>query len=56
MRLFWLDADQAGISVSDMPRLGLGSPWGRVELKDVRVPAELVNDLSMLVKHRELER
>ncbi|CCQ48160.1 acyl-CoA dehydrogenase, N-terminal domain protein [Pseudarthrobacter siccitolerans] len=54
MHLFWIPADQAGVQVSPMPKMGIGAPWGRVELTDVRVPAEYVRDMSVLVKDRQL--
>jgi glutaryl-CoA dehydrogenase (non-decarboxylating) len=54
MHLFWIPADAPGLHVSPMPKMGLGAPWGRVELTDVRVPAEYVRDLSELVRDRQL--
>jgi glutaryl-CoA dehydrogenase (non-decarboxylating) len=54
MHMFWVEADQPGVTVSPMPKMGMGAPWGRFDLENVRVPAELVTDLSMLVKDRQL--
>ena len=54
MYLFWIDTKQPGVKVTSMPKMGVGAPWGCLELTDVRVPAELVNDLSVMVKDREL--
>ena len=54
MHLFWIEAKQPGVKVTPMPKMGVGAPWGCLELTDVRVPAELVNDLSAMVKDREL--
>lgn len=54
MHLFWIPADAPGLQVSPMPKMGLGAPWGRLELTDVRVPAEYVRDLSELVRDRQL--
>lgn len=54
MHLFWIPADKPGVKVSPMPKMGVGAPWGRFELTDVRIPAEYVRDLSELVKDRQL--
>lgn len=54
MHLFWIPADASGMQVSPMPKMGLGAPWGRVELTDVCVPADYVRDVSELVTDREL--
>ncbi|WP_167659926.1 acyl-CoA dehydrogenase family protein [Nocardia mangyaensis] len=54
MHMFWIDTSQSGVKVTPMPKMGVGAPWGCIELTDVRVPAELVDDLSSLVKDREL--
>ena len=54
MHLFWVDAKQPGVRITPMPKMGVGAPWGCIELTDVRVPADLVNDLSFMVKDREL--
>jgi len=54
MHMFWVDTRQSGVTVTPMPKMGMGAPWGRFELDNVRVPSELVNDLSALVKDREL--
>lgn len=54
MHLFWVPADQPGLQVSPMPKMGIGAPWARVELNDVRIPAEYVRDMSVLVKDRQL--
>lgn len=54
MHMFWVETRQAGVKVSPMPKMGMGAPWGRFDLDNVRVPAELVTDLSMLVKDRQL--
>jgi glutaryl-CoA dehydrogenase (non-decarboxylating) len=54
MHMFWVDTRQTGVTVTPMPKMGMGAPWGRFELENVRVPSELVNDLSALVKDREL--
>ena len=54
MHMFWLDTKQAGVEVSPMPKMGMGAPWGRFELTDVRVTSDFVNDLSFLVKDRQL--
>lgn len=54
MHMFWIDTSQSGVKVTPMPKMGVGAPWGCFELTDVRVPAEYVNDLSVLVKDREL--
>ena len=54
MHMFWVDTSQPGVEVTPMPKMGVGAPWGCFELKDVRVPCELVNDMSFLVKDREL--
>lgn len=54
MHLFWVPADSPGLQVSPMPKMGIGAPWARVELNDVRVPAEYVRDMSVLVKDRQL--
>lgn len=54
MHMFWLDTSQTGVTVTPMPKMGMGAPWGRFDLQDVRVPAELVTDLSSLVKDRTL--
>ena len=54
MHMFWIDTSQSGVKVTPMPKMGVGAPWGRIELTDVRVPSELVNDMSVMVKDREL--
>lgn len=54
MLMFWIDTKQPGVSVSPMPKMGMGAPWGRFELTDVRVSPEYVTDLSRLVKGRKL--
>lgn len=54
MHLFWLTTDQPGLTITAMPKMGVGAPWGRVEMSDVRVPAERVRDMSVLVKDRQL--
>lgn len=54
MHLFWVPADHPGLQVSPMPKMGIGAPWARVELNEVRLPAEYVRDMSVLVKDRQL--
>lgn len=54
MHMFWLETHQDGVNVSPMPKMGMGAPWGRFDLDNVRVAAELVSDLSGLVKDRKL--
>ena len=54
MHLFWVPADQPGLHVSPMPKMGIGAPWARVELNDVRLPADYARDMSVLVKDRQL--
>ena len=54
MHMFWIDTSQDGVKVTPMPKMGMGAPWGCFELTDVRVPAGYVNDLSVLVKDRQL--
>lgn len=54
MHMFWIDTSLDGVTVTPMEKMGVGAPWGRIELKDVRVPADLVNDMSFLVKDRKL--
>lgn len=54
MHMFWIDTSQSGVKVMPEPKMGVGAPWGFFELTDVRVPLELVNDMSFLVKDRQL--
>ena len=54
MHMFWIDTRQSGVKVTSMPKMGVGAPWGCIEMTDVRVPAALVNDMSFLVKDRKL--
>lgn len=54
MHTFWIDTATDGVIVSPMPKMGMGAPWGRFELNDVRVSSEFVTDLSRLVKGRQL--
>ncbi|MFE2219685.1 acyl-CoA dehydrogenase family protein [Streptomyces canus] len=37
-----------------MANLGVGAPWGHITTTDVRVPAELSTDMSVMVKNRQL--
>jgi glutaryl-CoA dehydrogenase (non-decarboxylating) len=54
MHLFWVPADSPGLQISPMPKMGISAPWARVELNDVRLPADYVRDMSVLVKDRQL--
>ena len=54
MHLFWVPADSPGLQISPMPKMGISAPWARVELNDVRLPADYVRDMSVLVKDRRL--
>jgi alkylation response protein AidB-like acyl-CoA dehydrogenase len=54
MWTFWLPTDQPGVTITPMPKMGMGAPWGRIELADVRVPRELAVEASAMVKDRRL--
>ena len=54
MRLFYIERGQPGVEVTPLPKMGVGAPWGRIELTDVRVPAQLSTDMSVMVKDRQL--
>jgi alkylation response protein AidB-like acyl-CoA dehydrogenase len=54
-RLFYVERGHPGVSVSPIPKMGFGAPWGLVTMNNCRVPAESSVDLSFMVTDRQIQ-
>jgi len=54
-RLFYVERGHPGVSVSPIPKMGFGAPWGMVTMTDCRVPTESSVDLGFMVTDRTVQ-
>ena len=54
-RLFYVERGHPGVSVSPIPKMGFGAPWGLVTMTNCRVPADMSVDLGFMVTDRQIQ-
>ena len=54
-RLFYVERGHPGVTVTPIPKMGYGAPWGLVTMTDCRVAAESSVDLGFMVTDRRIQ-